>query len=77
MNRLGPSGQVVFSDISQDLLDHCREAAAAEGLLDWCRFVLAAADSQGPANNRVEMACRVDPGPQGVPDPPGGPDPPG
>ena len=32
---------------------------------------------RGPAGNRVEMACRVDLGPQGVPDPPGGPDPPG
>jgi arsenite methyltransferase len=44
LERLGPSGHVIFSDISQDLLDHCREAAAAEGLLDRCRFVLAPAD---------------------------------
>jgi arsenite methyltransferase len=44
LERLGPSGQVIFSDISQDLLDHCRAAAAAEGLLDRCRFVLASAD---------------------------------
>jgi arsenite methyltransferase len=45
LDRLGPSGQVIFSDISQDLLDHCRQAATAEGLLDRCRFVLASADS--------------------------------
>jgi arsenite methyltransferase len=45
LDRLGPAGQVVFSDISQDLLDHCRKAAGAEGLLDRCRFVLAPADS--------------------------------
>ena len=45
LERLGPAGHVVFSDISQDLLDHCRAAAAAEGLLDRCRFVLASADS--------------------------------
>lgn len=45
LDRLGPSGQVVFSDISQDLLDHCQAAAAAEGLLGRCRFVLASADS--------------------------------
>ena len=38
---------VVFCDISQDLLDHCRAAAAAEGLLDRCRFILASADSLG------------------------------
>lgn len=44
LDRLGPSGGVIFSDISQDLLDHCREAADAEGLLDRCRFVLAPAD---------------------------------
>jgi arsenite methyltransferase len=44
LERLGPSGRVIFSDISQDLLDHCRKAADAEGLLDRCRFVLAAAD---------------------------------
>ncbi len=45
LERLGPAGQVVFSDISQDLLDHCRKATAAEGLLDRCRFVHAPADS--------------------------------
>lgn len=45
LERLGPSGRVVFSDISQDLLDHCRAAAAAEGLLDRCRFVVASADA--------------------------------
>jgi arsenite methyltransferase len=45
LERLGPSGQVIFSDISQDLLEHCRKAATAEGLLDRCRFVLAPADA--------------------------------
>jgi arsenite methyltransferase len=44
LERLGPSGRVIFSDISQDLLDHCRKAADAEGLLTRCVFVLAAAD---------------------------------
>src|SRR5215467_9496289 len=35
LDRLGPAGHVIFSDISQDLLDHCRAAAAAaEGQLD-------------------------------------------
>lgn len=45
LERLSPSGHVIFSDISQDLLDHCRGAAAAEGLLERCQFVLAPADS--------------------------------
>jgi SAM-dependent methyltransferase len=44
LERLGPDGRVIFSDISQDLLDHCRAAASAEGLLDRCSFVLAPAD---------------------------------
>jgi arsenite methyltransferase len=44
LERLGPSGRVIFSDISQDLLDHCRTAAAAEGVLDRCSFVRAPAD---------------------------------
>src|ERR1700677_1325732 len=45
LERLRPSGQVIFSDISQDLLDHCRAASAPEGLLDRSRFLLASADS--------------------------------
>jgi arsenite methyltransferase len=45
LERLGPEGRVIFSDISQDLLDHCRMAVEAEGLLKRCRFVLASADS--------------------------------
>jgi len=44
LERLGPSGRVIFSDISQSLLDHCRAAVGAEGLLGRCRFVLASAD---------------------------------
>ena len=44
LERLGPSGQVVFSDVSADLIEHCRKAATAEGLLDRCRFVLASAE---------------------------------
>jgi arsenite methyltransferase len=44
LERLGPPGRVIFSDISQDLLDHCRKAAEAEGLLDRCSFVPAPAD---------------------------------
>lgn len=35
---------MIFCDVSQDLLDHCHQVAAAEGLLDRCRFVRAPAD---------------------------------
>jgi arsenite methyltransferase len=45
LDRIAPSGRVIFSDISQDLLDHCREVAAAEGVLARCEFVRAAADA--------------------------------
>ena len=56
LERLGLSGHVVFSDISRNLLDHCRAAAAAEGLLDRCRFVVASADSlAGIADASVDV----------------------
>ncbi len=44
LERVGPRGRVVFSDVSQDLLDICREFAARMGALDRCRFVRASAD---------------------------------
>lgn len=40
---VGPAGTVIFSDISSDLLDRCRELAAERGLLERCRFVQASA----------------------------------
>jgi len=56
LDRLGPSGRVIFCDISQDLLDHCRAVAAAEGQLDRCQFVLAWADSlTGIADASVDV----------------------
>lgn len=44
LERVGASGTVIFSDISQDLLDHCRTLATEMGVVDRCRFVRAAAD---------------------------------
>ena len=38
------AGEVVFSDVSSDLLDFCRSAACELGVSDRCRFVQAAAD---------------------------------
>jgi ubiquinone/menaquinone biosynthesis C-methylase UbiE len=40
---IGPAGTVIFSDISQDLLDHCRGLAAESGALGRCRFLRAPA----------------------------------
>src|SRR5919202_6282812 len=34
LDRLGRDGRVIFSDVSQDLLDHARDLAAASGVLD-------------------------------------------
>jgi ubiquinone/menaquinone biosynthesis C-methylase UbiE len=41
---LGQGGRVIFSDFSQDLLDHSRSLAQEMGLLDRCEFVRAPAD---------------------------------
>jgi ubiquinone/menaquinone biosynthesis C-methylase UbiE len=38
------AGQVIFSDISDDLLAFCRQAASDLGVLDRCKFVKAPAD---------------------------------
>jgi len=38
------AGRVTFSDISADLLDYCRHAAAEQGVQERCEFVQAPAD---------------------------------
>ena len=50
------AGHVVFSDISQDLLDFCRESAGALGVADSCSFVRAAAnDLAGVSDGSVDV----------------------
>jgi arsenite methyltransferase len=44
LDLVGDEGRVVFSDISQDLLDHCRSLALEMGVIDRCEFVRAPAD---------------------------------
>ncbi len=44
----GEQGTVIFSDISQDLLDHCQALAERIGVLERCRFVCASADDLAP-----------------------------
>ena len=44
LDLVGENGRVVFSDVSQDLLDHSRTLAEEMGVLDRCRFVRAPAD---------------------------------
>jgi SAM-dependent methyltransferase len=49
------AGHVVFSDISQDLLDFCRETADSLGFSDRCSFVKAPAhDLAGVGNGSVD-----------------------
>ena len=56
LERLGPEGRVIFSDISSDLLDHCRTAATQEGLAARCEFVLASADAlEGIADQSADV----------------------
>jgi arsenite methyltransferase len=45
LDRLGPDGHVIFSDISSDLLEVCRHTATAEGVLGQCTFTEAPADA--------------------------------
>lgn len=56
LDRVGPTGRVVFSDVSTDLLDECRRRAEADGVLDRCDFVTAAADDlRGIADASVDV----------------------
>ena len=56
LERVGPAGRVVFSDVSADLLAECRRRAVAGGVLDRCRFVRASAeDLDGVADGSVDV----------------------
>jgi arsenite methyltransferase len=46
--QVGEHGQVIFSDISQSLLDHCQALADQISPLSRCRFVRASADDLSP-----------------------------
>jgi arsenite methyltransferase len=45
LDRLGKQGKIIFSDISQDLLDRCRSLAQELGIIDRCQFLNASADN--------------------------------
>ena len=42
LDRVGARGRVIFSDVSVDLLDHCRQLAEEAGLAEQCEFAEAA-----------------------------------
>lgn len=45
LEQLGDQGMVIFSDISQDALDHCHACAQQLGMLDRCQFLHTSADN--------------------------------
>ncbi|MEW2331910.1 class I SAM-dependent methyltransferase [Micromonospora chersina] len=53
LDRLGPDGHVIFSDVSLDVLDECRRTASGDGR---CSFVVASADDlAGIADASVDV----------------------
>lgn len=56
---VGPTGQVIFSDVSSDLLDRCRELARQRGLLDHCQFVRAPARDLSPIADQAVDAVAL------------------
>ena len=44
LERVGPSGRVIFSDISPDLLSYCQTRAMELGVLERCQFIQASAE---------------------------------
>jgi arsenite methyltransferase len=44
LDLVGPNGTVIFADISDALIEHCRETVRARGALEGARFVLAGAE---------------------------------
>jgi len=56
VERLGASGRVILSDISQRLLDHAQRYAQQQGISDQCSFVAAAAENlAGIADQAVDV----------------------
>jgi arsenite methyltransferase len=58
--RAGETGWVIFSDVSQDMLDHCRSRAGALGVLERCQFLRAPASDLGaiPSGSADVVATR-------------------
>lgn len=56
LDRVGPTGHVIFSDVSPDLLQHCRSLALKLNLADRCSFVECPAENlRGIADSSVDV----------------------
>lgn len=56
---VGPHGHVICSDISQDVLDLCRECATESALVDRCSFLKAPASDLSPIEDHTLDAVTV------------------
>lgn len=45
LGLVGDAGRVIFSDVSEALVEHCRRVAAEQGVDRRCQFVVASADN--------------------------------
>jgi arsenite methyltransferase len=53
---VGDNGSIVFSDVSEELVDRCRQIARELGVVDRCTFAAASADSLvGVADGSVDV----------------------
>ncbi len=56
LGLVGDAGQIVFADISEELLDRCRQLAAEIGVSGQCRFLRTAAESlDGVGDSSVDV----------------------
>ncbi len=55
LNRVGEKGKVIFSDISEPLLDLCRTAATEMGVLDRCEFRNMSADALDLPDESIDV----------------------
>lgn len=56
LDQVGEQGKVIFSDVSQDLLDHCASLAQQMQALDRCQFIRASADDlSATESNSVDV----------------------
>jgi arsenite methyltransferase len=57
LDAVGASGRVIFSDVSEVLLDRCREAVASHGMTDRARFVTTSAEElAGIPDGSIDVA---------------------
>jgi arsenite methyltransferase len=56
---VGPQGHVICSDISQDVLDLCRECATESAVVDRCSFLKAPASDLSPIEDETVDAVTV------------------